>query len=69
MNNYITVLIDAVHKTIKGKTHLTISEVHSQRIPKGNINRNHRDRSDNNSNCMRTWCRRLTKKPGRLTYK
>ena len=39
MNNYITVLIDTLHKTSIKKGHITMSEVtQNQRIPKHNIN-------------------------------
>ena len=45
MNNYITVLIETLRKTSNKKGHITILEVHSQRILKDNINTNHRYRN------------------------
>ena len=66
INNYITVLIETLHKTSNKKGHITISEVHSQRILKHNINTNHGDRKDNDSNDMMTWYGRLIKKLDRL---
>ena len=50
------------------RTHNNIGSTQSQRIPKHNINTNHRDRNDNNSNDMRTWYGSVIKKPDRLTY-
>ena len=67
MHNYITVIIETLHKTSNKKGHITISEVHSQRIPKDNINTNHRNRIYNKRNDTRTWYGRLIKKPDRLT--
>ena len=55
MNNYITVLIETEHKTSNMKGHITIPEVHSQRIPKENIDTNHRYRNDNDSSGMSPW--------------
>ena len=56
MNNCITVLIETLHKTSN------IGSPQNQRIPKDNINTNHRDRNDNDSNGMRTQYGRLIKK-------
>ena len=49
------------------RTHNNTGSTQSQRFPKDNINTNHRDRIDNNSNDMRTQYGRLIKKPDRLT--
>ena len=69
MNNYITVLIETLYKTSNKKmTHNSIRSVQRQRIPKDNINTNHRDRNDNDSNDTRIWYGRQMKKPDRLIY-
>ena len=50
------------------RTDNNIISAQSQNIPKDNINTIHRDRTDNNSNYVRTQYERLIKKPDRLTY-
>ena len=50
------------------RTHNNIGSAQSKRIPKDNIDTNHRDRNDYDNNGMRTWYGRLIKKLDRLKY-